>query len=112
LPALPNTLGRMSCSHCLSTVMTPAPTSAPHLPGAADHRHEGIRCRCAGRRRGVDEALQVGIQPARGAGVQRGDHEDHHARAEVSTPIASAITMPPLRRADRPPRGSRAGCGW
>ena len=30
LPVWPSTLGSKSCSHCLSTVNTPAPTSAPH----------------------------------------------------------------------------------
>ena len=30
LPLAPRMLGSQSCSHCLSTVMTPAPTIAPH----------------------------------------------------------------------------------
>ncbi|MPM89148.1 hypothetical protein SDC9_136256 [bioreactor metagenome] len=49
LPLWPNTLGRMSCSHCLSTVITPAPTSAPQTwpapPTTAMKRYSMPMCR-------------------------------------------------------------------
>ena len=91
----------------------PAPITAPHTwpapPTTAMKRYSMPWLQPEGRR--IHQPLHVGIQPAGGAGVQRGDHEDHDARADVSTPIASAITTPPFSARIARPRGNRAGCG-
>ena len=85
-----------------------ADQGAPDLPSATDHRHEQVLdadVQAEGGR--VHEALQVGVEPAGGTGVEGGDDEITMRAREVSTPMASAITMPPLRaRMARPSRES------
>ena len=109
LPALPNTLGRMSCSHCLSTVITPAPTSAPHTcpapPTTAMNRYSMPIWRPKGV--GLTKRWRWAYsQPAAQAWSAAITKITMRAR-DVSTPIASAITMPPLSaRIARPSRES------
>jgi hypothetical protein len=52
---------------------------SPNLSRAADDRHEQVlNADLQAERGGIHETLQVGIQPAGGASVQRGQDEDHH----------------------------------
>ncbi|MCY1525718.1 hypothetical protein D9M68_607070 [compost metagenome] len=54
---------------------------APDLPRAADDGHEQVfDAHLQAERVGIHEALHVRVKPAGGAGLQRGDDEDHHAR--------------------------------
>jgi hypothetical protein len=74
---------------------------APHVAGAADHRHEEVLDADVHAERGrVHEALHVRVQPARGAGEQRRDHEDHHARARGVHAHRLGHHPPALERAD------------
>jgi hypothetical protein len=56
---------------------------APNSSRASQHRHEQVfDALSKGERRRIDEALQVGIQPAGNTGELCGDHEQHHAVAQ------------------------------
>jgi hypothetical protein len=70
---------------------------APDVADAADDGHEqvfdALRQPEGGR---VNEALQMSVEPAGNTGEQGGDQEDHDLDRGVLTPIASAITVPPL----------------
>ncbi len=77
LPLVPSRPGRMSCSFSLSSVITAAPSTAPHRcpapPTTAMNRYSMPMLRV--ERRGVHEALRVRIEPARDRGRERRQHE-------------------------------------
>ena len=85
LPLWPSSVGRMSCSTCFASVISVAPTTAPHtLPGAADDRHEQVLDALVdAERRRIHEALQVRVEPAGDAREQRrvDEHDDLEPRA-------------------------------
>ncbi|KAG0937970.1 hypothetical protein G6F31_015523 [Rhizopus arrhizus] len=73
----------------------------PDLPRAADDGHEQVfDAHLQAERVGVHEALHVRVQPARGAGLQRGNDEDHHARTCRVHAHRLRHHAPALERAD------------
>ncbi|MNQ84322.1 hypothetical protein D3C85_994460 [compost metagenome] len=113
LPVWPSTLGSQSCNHCLATVNTPAPTSAPQTwpapPMTVMNRYSMPICRPKGlgfTKRCMWAYNQPDAQACSAAMMKITMRE----RA-VSTPMDSAITRPPLSaRMARPSRESSRFC--
>ena len=96
LPLVPSSPGSRSCSHRFSTVITPAPRPRPRRWGrTADDRHEQILDADVSRMASDSRSAACARTASRGAGEQAARMNDHHRERAVSTPIASAITMPP-----------------
>ena len=76
---------------------------APHLARATDHGHEQVfNADMQAKRGGIHKALQVGVQPAGGAGVQRGQHKNHHPRPRGVHPHRLGHHHAAFQRTDRP----------
>ena len=78
---------------------------AEHAARAADDRHEQVfDALVDAERRGIDEALQVRVQPARDAGQQRGVDEDDDLEPRAVDAERLGHVEPCLERADRAAR--------
>ncbi|MNX94646.1 hypothetical protein D3C86_1268840 [compost metagenome] len=74
---------------------------APDLARAADDGHEQVfDAHLQAEGVGVHETLHVGVQPARRAGLQRRDDEDHHARTRRVHAHGFRHHAPALERTD------------
>ena len=109
LPVWPSTLGSRSCSHCLSTVNTPAPTSAPQTwpapPMTVMNRYSMPICRPNGF--GLTKRCMCAYSQPEAQACSAAMMKITMRERAVSTPIDSAMTRPPLSaRIARPSRES------